>query len=36
MGVEGDLRLFEGMFREWERGEFWNPEPYAEDVMFVR
>ena len=36
MTVEDDMRLFESMFREWERGEFWNPEPYAEDVVFVR
>jgi ketosteroid isomerase-like protein len=36
VGAEDDVRLFESMFREWERGEFWNPEPYAEDVVFVR
>ena len=36
MSTEDDVRLFEGMFREWERGEFWNPDPYADDVVFVR
>jgi ketosteroid isomerase-like protein len=36
VGAEDDVRLFESMFREWERGEFWNREPYAEDVVFVR
>jgi ketosteroid isomerase-like protein len=36
VGAEDDVRLFESMFREWERGEFWDPEPYAEDVVFVR
>ena len=30
-----DRALLEGMLAEWERGEFWNPEPYAEDVVFV-
>jgi ketosteroid isomerase-like protein len=33
---DSDLKLFETMFREWERGEFWNAEPYAHDVVFVR
>jgi ketosteroid isomerase-like protein len=36
VGKEADLALFEGMLDEWQRGEFWNPEPYAEDVVFVR
>lgn len=27
--------LLEAMLAEWERGEFWNAEPYAEDVVFV-
>ena len=36
MRTKSDLALFEAMFHEWEAGEFWNPEPYAEDVVFVR
>ena len=36
MATASDLALFEAMFGEWGRGEFWNPEPYAEDVVFVR
>jgi hypothetical protein len=32
----GDVALFEQLFREWQRGEFWNPEAYAEDILFVR
>ena len=35
-GAEGDVALLEGMLEEWGRGEFWNPEPYAEGVVFVR
>ncbi len=35
-GGEADLWRLQGMFREWEQGEFWNAEPYAEDVVFVR
>jgi ketosteroid isomerase-like protein len=33
---KSDLALFEAMFNEWEQGQFWNPRPYAEDVVFVR
>jgi ketosteroid isomerase-like protein len=28
--------MLQGMFQEWERGDFWNAEPYADDVVFVR
>jgi ketosteroid isomerase-like protein len=31
-----DIALLERMFEEWERGEYWNAEPYADDVVFVR
>ena len=30
-----DLAMLEAVLSEWERGEFWNGEPYAEDVVFV-
>jgi ketosteroid isomerase-like protein len=35
-GGDADLWLLQGMFQEWERGDFWNAEPYADDVVFVR
>ncbi|MGH2980355.1 MAG: nuclear transport factor 2 family protein [Solirubrobacterales bacterium] len=31
-----DLALLQGMLDRWGRGEFWDAEPYAEDVVFVR
>ena len=31
----GDIALLAGVLEEWGRGEFWNAEPYAEDVVFV-
>jgi ketosteroid isomerase-like protein len=34
-GREADLALFDEMLREWQQGEFWNAEPYADDVVFV-
>jgi ketosteroid isomerase-like protein len=34
-GKEADLALFEQVLDEWQRGEFWNAEPYADDVVFV-
>jgi ketosteroid isomerase-like protein len=33
--MSDDLSLLEGLLGEWSRGEFWNAEPYAEDVVFV-
>ena len=33
--MSADLAMLEGVLREWCRGEFWNGEPYAEDVVFV-
>jgi ketosteroid isomerase-like protein len=30
-----DLSLLKGLLGEWSRGEFWNAEVYAEDVVFV-
>jgi ketosteroid isomerase-like protein len=33
--MSDDLSLLEGVLGEWSRGEFWNAEPYAEDVVFV-
>jgi ketosteroid isomerase-like protein len=35
MPREDDIALLEATFGEWERGSFWDPEPYAEDVVFV-
>jgi hypothetical protein len=34
--AEGDLALLHRMLEQWGRGEFWDGEPYAEDVVFVR
>jgi ketosteroid isomerase-like protein len=34
-GQKADLALFDRMLSEWQRGEFWNAEPYADDVVFV-
>ena len=33
--MSDDLSLLEGVLGEWSRGEFWNAEAYAEDVVFV-
>lgn len=27
--------MLEGLLGEWGRGEFWNADPYADDVVFV-
>lgn len=35
-GPERDIALLEGILEEWGRGEFWNAEPYAHDVVFIR
>jgi ketosteroid isomerase-like protein len=35
-GAGGDLALLEALLAEWGRGEFWNLEAYADDVVFVR
>jgi ketosteroid isomerase-like protein len=34
--AERDLALLHGMLEKWGQGEFWDAEPYAEDVVFVR
>ena len=34
-GEEADRALFEQVLAEWQQGEFWNAEPYADDVVFV-
>jgi ketosteroid isomerase-like protein len=33
--VSDDLALLQQMLDEWGRGEFWNEDAYAEDVVFV-
>jgi ketosteroid isomerase-like protein len=33
--MSDDLAMLERVLGEWERGEFFNGEPYAEDVVFV-
>ena len=33
--MSDDLSLLEEVLGEWSRGEFWNAEAYAEDVVFV-
>jgi len=33
--MSDDLALLQRTLGEWGRGEFWNAEPYAEDVVFV-
>jgi ketosteroid isomerase-like protein len=35
-GGDADLWMLQGVFQEWQRGEFWNPEPYSDDIVFVR
>jgi ketosteroid isomerase-like protein len=35
-GAEADFLMLQGVFEEWQRGEFWNAAPYAEDIVFVR
>jgi ketosteroid isomerase-like protein len=35
-GADADIALLDGMAEQWERGEFWDAEPYADDVVFVR
>jgi ketosteroid isomerase-like protein len=35
-GADADVALLNGMLEQWGRGEFWNAEPYADDVVFVR
>ena len=32
---DADRSTLDAMMAEWERGEFWNAEPFAEDVVFV-
>jgi ketosteroid isomerase-like protein len=34
--AEGDLAVLQRILEQWGRGEFWDAEPYAEDVIFVR
>ncbi len=33
--MSADVAMLEGLLTEWCRGEFWNAEPYADDVVFV-
>ena len=35
-GADADIALLERDVGGWGRGEFWNGEPYADDVVFVR
>ena len=35
-GADADIALLNGMLEQWGRGEFWDGEPYADDVVFVR
>ena len=35
-GAYADIALLNGMLEQWGRGEFWDAEPYADDVVFVR
>jgi ketosteroid isomerase-like protein len=34
--ADRDIALLNGMLEEWSRGEFWNGEPYTDDVVFIR
>jgi hypothetical protein len=34
-GPDADIALLNGVLEDWERGEFWDGEPYADDVVFV-
>jgi ketosteroid isomerase-like protein len=34
--ADADIALLNGMLEQWGRGEFWDAEPYADDVVFVR
>ena len=33
---DADEALLEAMLGDWAKGEFWDPTPYADDVVFVR
>jgi ketosteroid isomerase-like protein len=33
--ADSEIALLEGLLDEWGRGEFWNAEPYADDVVFI-
>jgi len=33
--MSDDLEMVERLLSEWSRGEFWNGEAYADDVVFV-
>jgi ketosteroid isomerase-like protein len=35
MSQEDDMERLRGVYDEWARGEFWNPEIYAPDIVFV-
>jgi ketosteroid isomerase-like protein len=35
-GADADIALLTGMLEQWEQGDFWDAEPYADDVVFVR
>jgi ketosteroid isomerase-like protein len=33
--ASADLQMLESLLAQWRRGEFWDAEPYADDVVFV-
>ena len=35
-GADADIALLNRMLEQWGRGEFWDAEPYADDVVFIR
>ena len=35
-GADADIALLNGVLEEWEQGEFFDGEPYADDVVFIR
>ena len=34
-GADADIALLNGVLEQWGRGEFWDGEPYADDVVFI-
>jgi ketosteroid isomerase-like protein len=34
--ADADIALLSRMLEAWERGDFWDAEPYAEDIVFIR
>ena len=35
-GADGDIALLNRLLEQWARGEFWDAEAYADDVVFIR